>query len=58
ADPFTPKSVQSVVTQAPNPAEIDATLVKGRCMLLLDNAAKESRVRKEQNARRCARQRS
>ncbi|KAJ6492795.1 Rof/RNase P-like protein [Mycena vitilis] len=51
ADPFTPKYVQSVVTQAPNPAEIYATRVKGR-MLLLDNAAKESRIRKEQNAKK------
>jgi ribonuclease P protein subunit POP4 len=51
ADPFTPKYVQSVVTQASNPAEIYATRVKGR-MLLLENAAKESRMRKERNAKK------
>ncbi|KAJ7865541.1 Rof/RNase P-like protein [Mycena leptocephala] len=51
ADPFTPKYVQSVVTQTSNPAEIYATRVKGR-MLLLENAAKESRMRKERNAKK------
>lgn len=51
ADPFTPQYVKSVATQASNPAEIYATRVKGR-MLLLDNAAKESRERKERNAKK------
>ncbi|KAJ7167566.1 Rof/RNase P-like protein [Mycena filopes] len=40
-----------MVTQASNPAEIYATRVKGR-MLLLDNAAKESRLRKERNEKK------
>ncbi|KAF8216893.1 RNase P subunit p29-like protein [Mycena galopus ATCC 62051] len=51
ADPFTPQYVKSVATQASNPAEIYANRVKGR-MLLLDNAAKESRERKERNAKK------
>ncbi|KAJ7258098.1 Rof/RNase P-like protein [Mycena haematopus] len=50
-DPFTPQYVQSMATQASNPAEIYASRVKGR-MLMLDNAAKESRLRKERNAKK------
>ncbi|KAF7373818.1 Ribonuclease P protein subunit [Mycena sanguinolenta] len=49
ADPFTPQYVQSMATQASNPAEIYSNRVKGR-MLMLDNAAKESRLRQERNA--------
>ncbi|KAK7055588.1 ribonuclease P protein subunit [Favolaschia claudopus] len=51
AEPFTPQYVQSAVTQAPKPAEIYPTRVKGR-MLLLDNSAKESRLKKERNEKK------
>ncbi|KAF7373821.1 Ribonuclease P protein subunit [Mycena sanguinolenta] len=51
ADPFTPQYVQSMATQASNPAEIYSGRVKGR-MLMLDNAAKESRLRQERNAKK------
>ncbi|KAK7055579.1 ribonuclease P protein subunit [Favolaschia claudopus] len=51
AEPFTPQYVQSAVTQAPKPTEIYPTRVKGR-MLLLDNSAKESRLKKERNEKK------
>ncbi|KAJ6578661.1 Rof/RNase P-like protein [Mycena vulgaris] len=51
ADPFTPKYVKEVVKPAYNPAEIYANRVHGR-MLLLENSAKESRLKKERDAKK------
>ncbi|KAJ7108074.1 Rof/RNase P-like protein [Mycena crocata] len=50
ADPFTPKYLASVVTRA-NPAEIYANRVHGR-MLMLENAAKEGRLKKERDEKK------
>ncbi|KAJ7449295.1 RNase P subunit p29-like protein, partial [Mycena latifolia] len=51
ADPFTPKYVKDIVAPAYNPAEIYATRVHGR-ILMLENAAKDSRLKKERDAKK------
>ncbi|KAJ7123667.1 Rof/RNase P-like protein [Mycena epipterygia] len=51
ADPFTPKYVKEIVSQASNPGEIYASRVHGR-MLLLENAAKDSREKKEREEKK------
>ncbi|KAJ7703943.1 Rof/RNase P-like protein [Mycena rosella] len=51
ADPFTPKYVKDVVDKAYNPAEIYQNRVHGR-MLMLENAAKDSRLKKERDAKK------
>ncbi|KAF9269871.1 RNase P/MRP, p29 subunit [Marasmius fiardii PR-910] len=49
--PFVPAFVQSSLTQASDPAEIYASRVHGR-KILLENPARESRIRKEREEKR------
>ncbi|KAJ8082585.1 RNase P/RNase MRP complex subunit [Marasmius tenuissimus] len=51
AKPFVPTFVQSSATQASDPAEIYASRIHGR-KILLENPARESRKRKEQEEKR------